>query len=189
MSREGFAAETLFARALLPPSAILARGILGRSLARGEADPLLVEELGIGLLASALGAIGRQRIDPRSGRVERVKEAISTEPERKWTLGELAQVAGVSAFHLAHLFNREVGTSVYRYAIRSRLAKALDAVLDSTADLTAIALDTGFASHSHFTARFRAFFGMTPDALRRSARSGQATQLRKIVTARSAAAA
>ena len=121
--------------------------------------------------------------------MERVKEAISAQPERKWTLAELARLAGVSAYHLAHVFNREVGTSVYRYAIRSRLARALEAVLDSDADLTSIALDNGFASHSHFTARFRAFFGTTPDALRRSARAGQAATLRNIVTARSPVAA
>jgi transcriptional regulator GlxA family with amidase domain len=78
---------------------------------------------------------------------------------------------------------------VYRYAIRQRLAMALDAVLDSRLDLTSIALDSGFASHSHFTARFRAFFGLTPDALRRSAGSRSAAELRKIVTAQPAAAA
>ena len=66
---------------------------------------------------------------------------------------------------------------------------ALDAVLDSNLDLTSIALDTGFASHSHFTARFRAFFGLTPEALRRAAGSGQAAKLRKIMTAQPAAAA
>lgn len=190
MSREGFDPSTLFARAVLPPTAILARSLLMRGFARGEADPLLVEDLGIGLLGAALTGVGAPRgNDRKSGHVERVKEAISTSPERKWTLIELAEIAGVSPFHLAHVFSREVGTSVYRYAIRSRLAKALDAVLDSSLDLTTIALDAGFASHSHFTARFRAFFGMTPDALRRSARSGEARDLRKFVTARFAAAA
>jgi AraC family transcriptional regulator len=190
MSRHGFAAETLFARAMLPPSALLARNLLARHFLRGEADALLVEELGVGLLAAALESVRpRQRVASRSGHVERVKEAISAEPQRKWTLAELAQVAGVSAYHLAHVFNREAGISVHRYAVRSRLAGALGAVLDSKADLTSIALDSGFASHSHFTARFRAFFGVTPDALRRSARRGAAAQLRKIVTARPALAA
>ena len=192
MSRDGFDESTLFARAVLPPSAILARSLLMRAFVRDEADPLLVEELGIGLMDSALGAVGAPREMERargSRHVERVKEAISTSPERKWTLVELAEMAGVSPCHLAHVFNRAVGTSVYRYAIRSRLAKALDAVLDSNLDLTTIALDAGFASHSHFTARFRAFFGVTPDALRRSARSGEAARLHKFVTARFAAAA
>ena len=81
------------------------------------------------------------------------------------------------------------GTSVYRYTLRQRLARALDAVLASNLDLTSIALDTGFASHSHFTARFRAFFGLTPEALRRRAGSGSPAELRKIVTAQPAAAA
>jgi AraC-like DNA-binding protein len=46
-------------------------------------------------------------------------------------------------------------------------------VLDSNLDLTSIALDAGFTSHSHFTARFREFFGLTPDALRRAAAPGR----------------
>ena len=40
---------------------------------------------------------------------------------------------------------------------------ALDAVLDCGDDFTTIALDAGFASHSHFTARFRSFFGFTAE--------------------------
>jgi AraC-like DNA-binding protein len=164
--------------------------LLWQRFTRGEADPLLVEEVGIGLLDSALGAARRmRRAQGHSRHVRRVKEAISASPERKWTLGELSDLAGVSAYHLAHVFNREVGTSVYRYAVRQRLARALNAVLDSNLDLTSIALDTGFASHSHFTARFRAFFGLTPEALRRSAGSGSAAELRKIVTAQPATAA
>jgi len=187
MSGDGFDGSTAASCAVLPSSAILARGLLWRWLARGHADPLFVEELAIGLLASTLPALRSRSAGRASLHVERVKEAISTSPERKWSLGELAGIAGVSPCHLAHLFNREVGTSVYRYTLRSRLAKALDAVLDSSLDLTSIALDTRFASHSHFTARFRAFFGLTPDALRRSAASREAAELHKIVTAHPAA--
>ena len=71
-----------------------------------------------------------------------------------------------------------------RVIARSGLvATAVDAVLDSGDDLTAIALDAGFASHSHFTARFRRFYGCTPTALRRVATAGRIAELRKIVTA------
>ena len=68
--------------------------------------------------------------------------------------------------------------------LHERLAQALDAVLDGGDDLTSIALDAGFASHSHFTARFRGFFGCTPAALRRAATAAEIAELRKIVTAR-----
>jgi AraC family transcriptional regulator len=190
MTRDGFEASVLTSHVTLPASAILARSLLSRRFARGEADPLLVEEVGVGLLDAALGAARRMRRgESHSRHVRRVKEAISAAPERKWTLGALSDIAGVSPYHLAHVFNKEVGTSVYRYAVRQRLARALNAVLDSNLDLTSIALDTGFASHSHFTARFRAFFGLTPEALRRSAGSRSAAELRKIVTAQPAAAA
>jgi AraC-like DNA-binding protein len=199
MSRDGFDSSAYATRALLAPSVMLARSLLLRRLARGDVDPLQAEELSIGLLVCALraahkGTTGCSRGVPRnSGRrwqqVERVKEAISTCPERKWTLGDLADLACVSPFHLAHVFREEVGASVYHYVLRSRLAKALGAVLESDTDLTAVALETGFASHSHFTARFRELFGLTPTDLRRRAGRREATELRKIVTAYPAATA
>jgi AraC family transcriptional regulator len=193
MSRDGFDSSAFASHTLLSPADMLTRSLLWRQFSRGEGDPLEVEELGIGLLVSTLRAArkaraGRRRAAPsNAGRrlrhVERIKEAISICPERKWTLGDLADLACVSPCHLAHVFREEVGTSVYHYVLRSRLAKALDTVLDSDIDLTAVALDGGFASHSHFTARFRALFGLTPNELRRGARSRKAIEMRKIVTA------
>jgi AraC-like DNA-binding protein len=194
MSRDGFDSSAFASHALLPPAAMLNRSLLWRQFVRGEWDPLEVEELGIGLFASALHAarkdrhgrshnLPRGRSDRRSRQVECVKEAISLHPERKWTIGKLAELACVSPYHLAHFFPAEVGVSVYRYVLRSRLAKALDAVLDGDTDLTAIAFETGFSSHSHFTARFRALFGLTPIELRRGASSGKIAELRRIVTA------
>ena len=180
--------------ALLSPELMLARSLLCRRLVHGDEDPLAVEELGVGLLVSSLclarkaHAANRPDASGATGRkfrqVERVKEAISLAPERKWTLADLAGIACVSPHHLAHVFSKEVGTSVYHYVLRLRLGKALGLVLDSDVDLTAVALETGFASHSHFTARFRALFGLTPNDLRRGASAGKAAHLRKIVTAR-----
>jgi AraC-like DNA-binding protein len=199
MAGDGFDASAYASRALLAPSVMLARSLLFRRLARGDVDPLEAEELSIGLLVCALraarkGTTGRSRAVPRNSghrwrQVERVKEAISTCPERKWTLGDLADLACVSPFHLAHVFREEVGASVYRYVLRSRLARALGAVLDSDTDLTAVAMETGFASHSHFTARFRELFGLTPTDLRRGASCREVSELRKIVTAQLAATA
>jgi AraC-like DNA-binding protein len=69
--------------------------------------------------------------------------------------------------------------------LRERLASSLDAIFDGK-DLTTVALDAGFASHSHFTAHFRRLFGSTPMALRRRLKTDGAAELRKIVTARQA---
>lgn len=187
---DAFDSSTHASHALLPPSAMLARSLLWRALRSGPCDPLEVEEQSTGLLHAVLRLSRKtpSRSTRCAGKVERVKEAIAVRPEHKWTLRDLAQVAAVSPFHLSHLFRREVGASVHGYVVRARLAKALGAVLDSGSELSAIAFESGFASHSHFTARFRALFGLTPQALRRGAQRRQAAELRKIVTAEPAAA-
>jgi len=154
--------------ALLPPSLMLARSLLRRKLAAGAWDPLEVEELALRLLLAVLGSARPDSGHPRRIRqAERVKEAIAAQPEHGWTLGELAHIAGVSPWHLARIFRAHAGESVYRHVLRARLAKALDAVLDG-ADLASTALDAGFSSHSHFTARFRSVFGMSPAQLRKN---------------------
>ncbi len=126
----------------------------------------------------------RSALTRRRHAVERVKEAVAAAPADKWSVARLAKVASLSRFHLCHVFREMVGTSIYDYVLHERLAHSLDAVLDGGDNLSAIALDAGFASHSHFTARFRRFFGVTPTALRRAATEGHIAQLRKIMTAR-----
>jgi AraC family transcriptional regulator len=204
MSGDGFDLASYSAHALLPPAAMLARNRLWQRLDRGEIDALETEERSIELLDIALCAAGGQRGEAsrrsraardgsRSWRrvqpVVRSIEAIGAEPQRKWTLGELAALASVSPSHLAHVFRVETGLPVYGYVMRSRLVLALDAVLDSYAGLTEIALDAGFSSHSHFTAKFRALFGCTPQQLRRGASGATARELRRIATAQELLAA
>lgn len=192
MSGESFDLSALESCAPLDPETLLARSLLWTTFRRGAWDSLEVEEIGAGLLVSALHAArkdGRawQVRRARSGRllrqVGRVTEAVSAQPDRKWTLHELAALAQVSPWHLSHVFREETGAPVYRYVVRARLARALDAVFDSDMDLSTIAHENGFSSHSHFTARFRGLFGMTPLEARRRIAAGTGKDIRKIVTA------
>jgi AraC-like DNA-binding protein len=148
----------------LPAPALLARGVLWHLVNRAAVEPLQIEELGLQLLSTVQRSAS---VAPRSRRIDRVKEAIAVEPERRWTLTALSELAGLSRFHLARLFREEVGATLHRYVTRARLAMALERVLDGE-DLTTIALDSGFSSHSHFTARFRGVFGVAPSALRKN---------------------
>lgn len=196
--RDGFDLAAFAPHVLLPPRAMLARSLLWHRLSGPAIDPLEIEELGVAVLAEGLLAAHRGparraaspalRARPIARRIERVKQAISVAPEHRWTLAELARLADMTPFHLAHEFRREVAESVHRYVVRARLARGLEAVLGGRAGLTEIAFETGFASHSHFTARFRALFGVTPHELRRVARRDSVAALRKIVTARVATA-
>ena len=79
------------------------------------------------------------------------------------TLTALAAAVGLSPWHLSRTFRSHVGIGVHRYRTRLRLLAALDRLRDSRRpDLAGIALDVGFASHSHLTREFQAFFGAPP---------------------------
>jgi len=192
MLGDGFDLSRFESCAPLAPQTLLARSLLWRSLRSGEWDPLEVEELGASLLVGALCAARKGRRAwkdrrPRSARLLRrmanVSEAVFAQPDRRWTLDALASLAQVSPSHLAHAFRRETGSPVYRLVVRARLAKALDAMFDGDADLSTIAQESGFSSHSHFSARFRGVFGLTPQEVRRKLTPRSATEMRKIVTA------
>jgi AraC-like DNA-binding protein len=176
---------------LLPANAMMLRNLLWTRLDKGEVDDFEAESLGLDLLDMSLSSVRPAKLPVRASAqarrrraLERVKEAVASAPSSKWNVARLAGVANLSPFHLCHVFRDMVGTSIYDYVLHERLAQALPAVLDCGADLTGIALDAGFASHSHFTARFKGFFGVTPVALRRIATSAHTAQLRKILTAR-----
>lgn len=183
--------EAVTSHGLLPANAMMLRNLLWTRLERSAADDFEIEALGLDLLNMSLGSMRtgspsfrRSALALRTRALERVKEAVALAPADKWTVARLAKVANMSPFHLCHVFRQMVGTSIYDYVLHERLAYALDAVLDCGDDLTSIALDAGFASHSHFTARFRGFFGCTPTALRRNVTARHVTEIRKIMTAR-----
>ena len=70
---------------------------------------------------------------------------------------------------LTQLFHAVEGVPLHAYLTGLRLARAL-AELPHTDDLTELALELGFSSHSHFSARFRRAFGLTPSEFRRGCR-------------------
>jgi AraC-like DNA-binding protein len=177
---------------LLPIEAMVLRNLLHARLATEGADGFEIEARAIDLLGMCLGAMRRRDLGVRRSAearwiraLERIKEAVAADPADKWNVGVLADIAGLSPFHLCRVFRRITGTSIYDYVLRERLASSLDAIFDGK-DLTTVALDAGFASHSHFTAHFRRLFGSTPMALRRGLKTDAAAELRKIVTARQA---
>jgi len=182
--------ESLASHGLLPSNAIMLRNLLWTRLEKGEADRFETEALGLDLLNMSLRSmragdfsLRRSTLARQMDAVKRVKEAVALAPAHKWSVAQLARIANLSPFHLCRVFRQIVGTSIYDYVLRERLAYALDAVLDRRKDITTIALDAGFTSHSHFTARFRRFFNCTPVAFRHLARAEHVVELRKIMTA------
>ena len=63
--------------------------------------------------------------------------------------------------YLTQVFQQVEGLPLYRYHLRLRLARALDLIAERE-DLSGLAQDLGFSSHSHFSAAFRQDYGLTP---------------------------
>jgi AraC-like DNA-binding protein len=163
----GFAAQTMACPA--DAGMLWAQSVLATRAARGEATDLEVEELAISILRSARqdGQLDQQVIDAGSRKkIERAKLLMLSDLGRDWKLADIAREAGASRFHLTRLFRRHAGAPLHRFLTLSRLAAALNRILDGEDNLTALALDLGFSSHSHFTAAFRGVYGATPTAAR-----------------------
>jgi AraC family transcriptional regulator len=145
--------------------------LLRHSLRENIAEPLEAESLALTLIQRALGprtthtpgaSIGRQRL------VDRVKLVLASNLARRWTLADIAAEVRGSPVYLTQVFQQVEGLPLYRYQLRLRLARALDLLADYD-DLTALSLDLGFSSHSHFSAAFREAYRRSPSEFRQSA--------------------
>ena len=145
--------------------------LLRHSLREKIAEPLEAEGLALTLMQRALGprtthaagaSFGRQRL------VDRVKLVLASDLARRWTLAEIAAEVRGSPVYLTQVFQQVEGLPLYRYQLRLRLARALDLIAQYD-DLTALSLDLGFSSHSHFSASFRQMYGRSPSEFRQSA--------------------
>jgi AraC-like DNA-binding protein len=80
---------------------------------------------------------------------------------REVSLARLAQLAGMSRFHLCRQFRDEVGLSPYAYYDQLRIARAKD-LLHRGVPLSRIAFRLGFSDQSHFTRHFKRTSAVTP---------------------------
>jgi AraC family transcriptional regulator len=150
--------------------ALVAR--LRHHLRQRTVEPLEAESLALSLVQHTLGSRGAHRAGASAGRqrlVDRAKLVIASDPTRRWTLADIAAEVRVSPVYLTQVFQQVEGLPLYRYQLRLRLARALD-LLPAYGDLTALALDLGFSSHSHFSAAFRQVYGQSPSTFREKTR-------------------
>jgi AraC-like DNA-binding protein len=145
--------------------------LLRHSLQIGHIEALEAESLALTLVCRSLGprtAHATAATHSRRRLVDRVKVLLAEDLTRRWGLEEIAAEIGGSAVYLTQAFQQVEGLPLYRYHLQLRLARALDLIPHSH-DMSALALDLGFSSHSHFSAAFKQAYGRTPTAFRRSA--------------------
>ena len=146
--------------------------LLKHSLCNGSIEEFEAEGLSLTLVSRAIGPrTSRAAAAPRSRRrlVDRVKVLLAGDLSRRWTLAQIAREIRGSPVYLTQVFQQVEGLPLYRYHLRLRLARALDLIADRE-DLSGLAQDLGFSSHSHFSAAFRQHYGVTPAEFRAQSR-------------------
>jgi AraC family transcriptional regulator len=169
--REGEPPQFNLPRLRIDPRAQVLVALLRHSLREGIAEPLEGESLALTLLQRAIGPRTTHAAGASAARrklVDRAKLVLMRDLARRWTLAEVASDVGVSPVYLTQSFQQVEGVPLYRYQMRLRLARALD-LLGEYEDLSTLALDLGFSSHSHFSAAFQQAYGRTPTEFRQFA--------------------
>ena len=156
----------------IDPRAQALVALLRHGLSRGVIETLEGETLALTLIRRSLGERTSHLSSTTYGRrklADRTKLLLAANPGRRWTLAAMAAEVGVSPVYLTQVFAQAEGVPLYRYQLRLRMAQALD-MLGHYDDLTLLALDLGFSSHSHFTAAFRQHYGRSPAEFQRVTR-------------------
>jgi len=99
--------------------------------------------------------------------VDRARAFLDAHLSETVGLETVARDAGTSLYHLCRVFREQTGLTMHAYRTRQRLGHALDRLVSgSSANLTELALDLGFSSHSHLSRTFQKQMGVPPSAIR-----------------------
>lgn len=117
-----------------------------------------------------------RRSSPRA--IRRVQQVVEAEPERAYSVAELALIAGVSVRSLQDGFRRHLGLTPMAYLQQVRLRRAHEALraADPAVDtVSAIAYRWGFTHLGRFASAYRARYAESPSATLKRSSHGYAT--------------
>lgn len=115
-----------------------------------------------------------QRLDSCHPALRRAVDHIASHPQVKLSLVEVAASTNVSSSHLAHLFQKDLGTTFTRVLAFLRIDRAKHLLLEQPREaITTIATETGFSDLRHFERTFKGAVGCTPKEFRQLSGMGR----------------
>lgn len=99
--------------------------------------------------------------------IERLKQNLPARLREDLTAETLADIAGVSLRTLQRVFRERFDTSPMSWLMEARLLEAARLIRAGDDPVTKVAYRVGFKDPSHFTRRFKARFGVSPNEYRR----------------------
>ena len=100
--------------------------------------------------------------------LKQLLEWIDQHIQQSLTLSDLAEQTQLSEYHFAHMFKQSMHMPPHQYVMQRRLELAHQALQHTSANMTDISEQYGFSSSSHFSHRFKKYFGYSPSQMRKS---------------------
>lgn len=112
-------------------------------------------------------SISRQTRD----KLSLVRKEVLSQPERRWTVAEMAQLAALSPSRFHALYKAQFSTSPLQDAIAAKVSYAQSVLLsDEQPTLSEVAERLGYHDQYHFIRQFKSVTGKTPGAFRKEMR-------------------
>jgi AraC-like DNA-binding protein len=133
-------------------------------LALGKAE---MRNILLRFLFDLVRACDRQgsRLSPAIGKA---LQFVQRQPQRMFSIREVARQCGLSESRFKERFRCEVGVPPAEYMMRRKIDAAKSLLLSGNQTVTKIALDLGFSSSQYFATTFRRYTGRTPGEYRRN---------------------
>lgn len=169
--RSGPGASWFAALSLLVTEMANSEGLVAR-------DPAYADDLQRLMITAFLRAtthqfsaeLERHGAPPRWRSVKRAVDAVQAEPERDWTLADLARIGGVGTRRLQQGFNEQLDISPMAFVQAVRFDRVREDLVAGAERIGDTALRWGFTHLGRFSAGYRQRFGETPRETQRAAR-------------------
>lgn len=105
--------------------------------------------------------------------VARVSALIRAKAEGRMTVGEAAEMAGLSAEYLSLLFKKATGVPLQSFLTKVRMERAMLLLTETSMNVSQIADALGYENVFMFSRQFKRHFGSAPSAFHRKAVSAR----------------
>lgn len=116
-------------------------------------------------LAPALRAVPPQG----ESAIGRLRARLKLEPERRYSIDDMAALAFAGKYNLIRSFKKEVGLTPHQFQIQNRVRRG-QRLLEASVPAAEAALAAGFCDQSHFIRHFKRIVGLTPAEYTRACR-------------------
>lgn len=134
---------------------------LGQSISQLEQQTLVLDLLAQLILRCAEAPLCLAKLGEERQPVDRARAYLEDHYNQEISLEQLVQIANLSSFHLNRSFRKTLGMPPHAYQIQVRILQA-KRLLRKECSIEQVAIETGFASQSHFGSHFKRLVCVTP---------------------------